>query len=488
MKRYLAFLLLASNTLFSQGNLKLSELESSNGKPLKFFSNTLNGDSYVFVEKEGMVLKDKLIFFSGLNKSASENINIDGSLIYAEAMGNNFVTISRTEKAFMAQKFNSKCKPEGSPVMLQKMDAYNWNKGVFFSKNHEYFALVYQIQGEKKDDVILGQKVFDKDLKLISSKEYKYNLINQRFYISTIGLTDNGEHYYTINYDKLDPSSKKNNPTVTSNEVKIYKADKTNSTEYNYNNLNSEKISVRDIKLNEKNSNIVNLTGYYFDQLNEDKTGLVDYKFDIVKNKMISENIIKFTPEQKELYKVKSKQPRSSSRGIGHSLESFIIENDNSTLFVSEESILQEEHQGPGFQYSNAILVSKVNSKGEIMWTSKIEKKQLTVGAEITLASISSFVYENKLHIFFGDTKKNYDEKGFFSSNEEDIKQYPGKDPVLVHVEIDVTDGKTKRKIMNPELESVPIPKLFNLNPGNNKIYMLFLNGYKIQIGEFSFN
>jgi hypothetical protein len=173
----------------------------------------------------------------------------------------------------------------------------------------------------------------------------------------------------------------------------------------------------------------------------------------------------------------------------------FILNDDGSALLIAEEYFKQTHtyfdpnnqlyYDNNTYNY-NSIIVVKVDSNGEISWTRKISKRQISSTGYNEFFSYALAKGNNDLYIFFNDHSANLKRPDVNDESVFGLTQIKFSVPVLIT--FDENGNTTKKKFYDPGKERlILLPTVCRRL--NDDYYMICRQRKnKIQFGTFKLN
>jgi hypothetical protein len=257
--------------------------------------------------------------------------------------------------------------------------------------------------------------------------------------------------------------------------------------------LNTLNIIPQDVQLLTKNEELL-VSGFYTDDAQSDVRGVFFTRIDRATNEVISTTSQPFS--QAFLSSGKAAWERSywdelvAQQNRDYQLNNFrILEfqmtSDSGFVVVAEHQEVDaiqknsstEENTTPKYDYRyyfDDVIVYKLSSEGILEWVERIPKTQSSLNDEGAFSSVLVAINQEKVHLFFNDSQRNYDQTSlkFDQEREQPFSSSLGFQNVIGHVELDVFSGKAQRKMLagRGELKVVFNPKLSRYNPETKEV------------------
>jgi hypothetical protein len=143
------------------------------------------------------------------------------------------------------------------------------------------------------------------------------------------------------------------------------------------------------------------------------------------------------------------------------------------------------------YYYYDDILAFKIGVNNNFDWCKTIEKSQSSLNDNGPFSSYSNYIDNGKFCMIFNDNIRNYNSAGDFTS-ENGIRStnFNRRRNAVALVEIDLTTGNVSRKsIFNQkEINSMVLPKLFEVNRPNQELILYGVSGGRERFGILKLN
>ena len=143
------------------------------------------------------------------------------------------------------------------------------------------------------------------------------------------------------------------------------------------------------------------------------------------------------------------------------------------------------------YYYYDDIIAFKIGNDGAFDWQRKIEKSQVSTNDGGPFSSYSSFTDGASIYFIFNDNMKNYNEEGGFIKSGGGCYSFnlSRRKNVAAITAIQLDSGLLSRHTLfaRKELKSIVVPKMFKLDPNNNKLLLYALLGGKERFGILKF-
>lgn len=375
---------------------------------------------------------------------------------------------------------------------VQRRLRYSYG-GFDHSINHSNKNIGFMIQypGKDNETASLGFQCFDRDLYPLWEKDVELPFTKEMVEIVSFDLSDALVAYGVIKvYDK-----------------KKSKRDK-NKGEYTYHMVRCDangKTEVKELKLGEgktihrihfevnKDGNLY--FGGFFGNSCCSIDGSFFIKMDGESGEVTSSSAKEFSLElltqglsEKKQDKIQQKYEDGAELGLDNvDFKDFIIRKDGGVVIVGEfyamnlngKQELETPENASHFNYKDIMVVS-VSKEGEIEWSRKILKRQLTTDDGGFMSSFVLAVNNDKLHFVFNDHVKNLN-----AQTASDLATYDRSDKtsVLTMVSIDPQGNMTREKIISQQELGLEIRPQSCAQVSENE---LILFGFKKNENQFA--
>jgi len=345
---------------------------------------------------------------------------------------------------------------------------------IVLDNNLNQLYLLSKVIHGLQENVVIRVDRYDENLEHVETQNYPLPFSNEQFKIINVKPYDDGriiligKNYYSRN---------------------IFKSIKRKEYDYHiYNLVNGNPILLKTISPNNKHlNNIVSklvgehliITGFidehslskpssiYFLKYN-----LMSSQVDVEKRNRLPDSFYSYPENRDEKIgnihlNLRNKKREADSN---YQIEDFFVNNKNEVTIVAEQNFFFESNvpitNGQGLiimtngkeYYSSDIVVIKVNSEGELIWHSKIIKRQQWIGSKNILSHFS--VYKNnKLFLFYNGNYLNLENRytNFLKEN----------DAAFICTVVE-DDGYFQRNVISYYTEEYPNVVLPSLSNHNN--------------------
>jgi hypothetical protein len=408
------------------------------------------------------------------------------------------------------QVYGDDLKPEGESKL---MASYSMDRGatrgtfkVVSSRDNQFAAVVWEIPGKREASDSYGFKVFDSELNIINSGEYKLPFEGQYSYINQHYLSNNGDYFISVS--EFDPSSEKGlfRNYLNYKSMHIYQITTEGLEEFTI-NLEGKRVVAMDI--NSDNDKLLTLTGIYGAKENRGVSGLFFIRLDFVQKKMIDQGFREFGKDfitQNWTDRAKERADKRQQRGKGEpELYDYVMRQaevlpDGSIVGSIEQyyvviSTFTDPRTGATrtsyTYYYNDIIAFKVGLSGDFEWLKRIGKYQVSTNDGGPFSSYARYIHNGKLCFIFNDNVKNYNEDGNFSAGDRIYPANFGKRKNVVAIaEVDIQTGDVTQHTFfeRSEITALAVPKRFCIDYVNKDMLLYAIYGRKERFGIMKIN
>lgn len=390
-----------------------------------------------------------------------------------------------------------------SPGMFKRTKLASFS--VQLTPDSTHIGLVKFNSVQDEDHIVVGYKILDETLKATWSGSVELPYENQFFDLTAYELGNKGELFLLGKAWKLERKigSGGNSKAKVTRQGKgdpnyTYKCMifSTKKKQLRQVDLNLEGAYVTDVAMNylpEKDQ--IYMAGFFSEQWGGSIRGTFTKRIDISQAELIEQKKKKFSSQFLELFLNSRKIKRLQKGKIGNyeldnfRLDNFTVRKDGSAVLFAEMYFVQVNTSSSvdanGFMRTRTnytyhygdIITVYINAAGEIEWTAKVPKHQLSFNDGGPFSSYLVNVEKDKVYMIFNDHPSNIER---LKEGDEVRKMGSPKSSSTVMVSID-NDGVMKRKKLFSARESDLVfrPKSSwyqRATFDSNKIYLFGLN------------
>lgn len=403
-----------------------------------------------------------------------ENVIMAGGQMYFLTSFNNQ---AKKKNYLFAQKVNLKTlKPSQKLIKLGEVATKNlYQEGGFrhhLSKDTSKVLIYSMLPKKKRQPERFSLQVFDNQLNTLWSKEVRLPFNDEKFAVEEYKVDNDGNVYMlgVIYQDKVRVrrGGKANYQYV----ILAYRNGGESVEEYK---INLSKKFITDLTFRvAKNGDLI-FSGFYSDKGTFSVKGTYFFRLDPVTKEIYNKNLKAFDFDflteylsDNQYNKAKKKAQKGGTPELyRYALDDLILRSDGGAVLVAEQYYVQRRYNndyygnspygfGYGFgnrysrfndpynrfneeyeYYYNDIIVVNIQPNGEIEWTARIPKQQITRNDGGYYSSYAMSIVKDKFYFVFNDNFKNYE------PNKKPNKwyTYTGRNSVITLAEIN-KDGE----------------------------------------------
>lgn len=312
-------------------------------------------------------------------------------------------------------------------VTIDYSDQKRNNLGNFryeFSEDQTKLLIYHDLPFERTENEQVGFSVFDEDLKELWSKEYAIPVEDQLFEVRDYEITNDGDVYLLgKEYEEKAKNKRKGKPNFTylilgangkSDDLKNYRVEISGKF------LTDMQIAVA------PNQDIV-CGGFYSDEGTTSIKGSYFLRIDAstkeIKSKSFNDFGIDFITQnltERKEKKVKKKADKGKDVELyEYDLDDIILDEQGNATLIGEQYFIRTRTYNTTnangttttrtvyVYHYNDIIVIKADAKGNVQWTEKIPKRQITTNDGGFFSSYVVSNVDDKLYFIFNDNPKN---------------------------------------------------------------------------------
>jgi len=324
--------------------------------------------------------------------------------------------------------------------------SFNGNDKFQIEKSNNKIVAKYKRvskEDEDKNFEVIGIQVFDKDLEVVWANDFTLPYPESDMELLDYTMDNNANVYALIKkYKDGSKKDKKNRKDVTANyNMELFKYSK-DSKDAVITKITVGDKFIEEVAIFKGPENTMFCGGYFSDGgIKSGVNGIFYNKID-ADGSLIDQKTFEIPLEflnQYESNKTERKNTKNEDKDKADyqnlKLKKIFIQNDGTITFFGEEIYYKELNSKNGTRYiyhNDDILASQINASGEMGWTVKIPKRQIS-GQTGYGISFSHF-YKNENHyVVFLDNIKNID----LPKDEVPAKHTEGQGGYLTAVKID---------------------------------------------------
>lgn len=392
-----------------------------------------------------------------------------------------------------AQQYGYDLKPRGEAKLLvdfsldkgQSYSGYN----IIQSKDKKFFAVLWIIQGKKKDKNTYGYAVFNEKFEVIHEWEYELPFEAQYSEVSEHLLTNSGDYFLAVKEFEKSEEKKVFRNFLQYKAMHIYQVAEDGLEDYSM-QMRGNRVEAISIDSDDDQNFII--TGVYGHNQVEGVKGLFYLKLDYKNEKVIEESFEEFKKDfiiedwsEKELERAERREEKGKGAPTlyDYKMRDVFIMPDGSIIGSLEQNYVMvrsfSDTRGMTTTtytyYYNDIIAFKIGSNdGGFEWLQKIKKMQVSTNDGGPYSSYASYIDGNSMKFIFNDSRANYDENGNYVEGLSFLTRFTNKDNVVSFTEVNLSDGSLERKSLfsKKEMGTLAIPKMFEVDYINKHVLL----------------
>ena len=403
------------------------ELELKRGKNRLKFSHSLfiNNKLYVFFTVQNNKLKERVLFVQEISKNT---LLPKGKLmpLSSAKIKSGFNILTRKTPDNIGKFWG-----QADKNILRRMFV---NKEPFFgiktSEDNNKLVSVYKVLQPKVKTEMVGINVYDAEFNTLWSETVDLNFGEKEFVAENYEVDNNGNCFILgrlYNSKRKALSGIRVKEKVKGNVNYSYLLLKVNSegniAQRYALELDGKYINNMKLLLNDKEQLIC--AGLYSNELNGQVVGsfynridLTTGDLEISKNEPFTMDLITKNLTKKQAEKTEMKFARGKDVGLfAYSIDDLYFKNDGTVALVAEQHYVTQSTSASTdgrtsttfyYNFNDILVINFKQETGEILWSSKIDKKQRT-GNDFGLNSSYALLIDNdKMYFVFNDNLKNF--------------------------------------------------------------------------------
>ncbi len=368
--------------------------------------------------------------------------------------------------------------------------------------NQGYFVAYYQIPGKRNGVDTYGFRLFNQELKALSSGEYNLPFEANLSSIEDYFLTDNGEFFIGV----IEMSAIENQGIRVRKAFKnlhVYQIDQNGITDYTF-DLQGKRIS--NFVINAQHPAQLTLFGIYSNsEASEKQDGFFNAQINLLADTVTALGFIPLSAEimlsEYEAGEQMRLQKRMQRKGETPQLSRYEVRDiytlqDGSYIGSIEKYYVYTnttynnqtgQRMTTNYYYYNDIVAFCIDPTGQLRWEQRIPKIQVSINDYGPFSSYASFIDSTSMNFIFNDTETNYDENGVFKEGLKEVatSSLSKNKNVGAWVQIDIQTGQMTRKISHERATEniLLIPKAFEFDFKNRGIYTYGVLGPQEKFG-----
>ena len=482
-----------------------------------------------YYEKEEMKLKKSATLdlkFKNKTRDFEDVLMMKGKKMYFLTSFNNQ---AKKKNYLFAQSINLKnLRPSSKLNKISEVSTKNiYQEGGFrshISKDTSKILIYSMLPKKKKEPEQFSLQVFDQDFNALWSKEITLPFNDKNFSVEEYRV-DNQGNVYMLGIVYEDPSKLgKGGRSTYQYALLAYRNNGENVEEYKV-DLGDKFITDLTYRV-ARNGDLV-FSGFYSDKNQNSVKGTYFFRLNPTTKEISNKNLkafdFKFVTQYLTANKVE-KAKKADRKGdkkkapelYQYSLDELILRSDGGAVLIAEQIFVEERYDnnnfaGRGFGTSrfgfnngfnrfnrfnnngfrdqinyynyNDIIVVNIKPTGEIEWTARIPKQQVTTDDLGYFSSYAMSIVKDKFHFVFNDNPKNYDPKD--KSNK--LYNYNGRNSVITLATVDRNGGVEINPIFSNRQAGITTRPKICKQIGRDEMLIYGERGRKYRFGSLKF-
>jgi hypothetical protein len=406
-------------------------------------------------EKLSLVKEKKYNKFFAKNFVLMGNLEINNKffVFYSSYDGD-----AKKEQVFSTEIDFDKGEFASSPKLLFQVDkgilpsnsfSFYFNLTESFDKKHiaiNYRKVQEKNKGDKNAKDIIGIKEFDENLKQVFASEINMSYSEKEVEFDDYLLNNNGDFYWLakVYHDDSHRDKKKSKDIIANFHFEIFSI-KSGAKTINTTKVEDQNNTINTLNLFTTPKDFILCAGTYSNGSSDimDTDGYVGFKInadgtfsDKVHSEFTTELLKQYTTEKEQKNIDKPRTKGESNELLKIALQDIHICENGDLVFVGEQKFSVTINSTPGMSggtmyYNKDIIISKVKTDGNVVWTKKIPKNELSVPT-------FSYAYSKDNNYFiFVDDIHNID----LPLNKKPAVAYGGHDEFMSIVKVSDLEG-----------------------------------------------
>lgn len=354
----------------------------------------------------------------------------------------------------------------------------------------KYFLICHNDNYQSYNNEFLEYKVVNADLKQEYKKQIRLPYKDKAFFISNYLINGLGDVYLLAKVVDDGKRWKKGRPNFIYAVMRLSR----NDPEYKEFDVNLGNRSVSDINFKLAQDGDLVVGGFYSNRARteEEMGGLFFFRLDKFTNQITSKVVRDFDTEFLSLFM----KERNVSRGgelFDYNIDYILTDTESNTYILAEQYFMDQicrtdfrtGIQTCTYYYNyNDIIAIKINKEGNIVWTKKVPKRQVTVNDGGPYSSYIAFLDNNRLHFIYNDSYRN-------NNLRQGDRMYTMNNPkrsIAVDLVIDENGKMTRTTLFNSRDRKTIIRPKLNRQIALEDQIMYGQSSSKYMLGKITFN
>ncbi len=451
--------------------------------------------------------------FKNKRRDFEDVIMAKGNMYFLTSFNNQ----AKKKNYLFAQRVNMKTlRPSQKLIKLAEVETKNaYSEGGFrvdLSKDTSKVLVYGMLPKKKKQPERFYLQVYDNELNALWQKEVTLPFNDENFAVEEYKV-DNEGNVYMLGVIYQDGSRFRRGGNPNYQYVVLAYRDEGNAVEEYKVSLNKKFIT--DLTFRVARDGDLIFSGFYSEKGTYSVKGTYFFRLNPETKEIYNKNLKAFDFDFLTEYLSDNKREKASKKGAGpelyqYALDDLILRSDGGAVLVAEQYYVEQRYNdynrygfgGFGYggyynrfndpynsfnqeydYYYNDVIVVNIQPNGEIEWTARIPKQQITRNDGGYFSSYAMSIVKDKFYFVFNDNIKNYDPK----KKEDKWYSYTGRNSVITLAEINQNGEVAIEPLFgNTEAGVTTRPKVCQ-QVGRNEMIIYGERGRKYRFGNLVF-
>lgn len=389
--------------------------------------------------------------YKGKQRQLQDVIMLGGQLYILTSFHNQ---VKKKNYLFKQKIHNSRLTVDKELDLVGEIDARNLqNEGEFdfsISSDSSRLLIYNQLPFQKREPERFALRVFDEHFEELWSKDIVLPYNDENFSVESYQIDRQGNVYLLgVIYQDKSQHRRRGSPTYQYT-ILAYTQNGTVVDEYRI-DLGSKFIT--DLTFQVDNKGDLVCSGFYSEKGTYSIKGTYFFRLDTETKEIFNQNLKEFDFEFLTEY-LSDRQREKAERAeiqddtknkaelYEFSLDKLILRSDGGALLVAEQYYVYEQYYRDWPYYNirydyiynyNDIIVVNIRPNGEIEWTARIPKRQVTTNDGGYFSSYAMSIVRDKIYFVFNDNGRN-----FGSSNDNRLYNFNGRNSVIALATVNI--------------------------------------------------
>jgi len=452
--------------------------------------NAINGNPKAFIERynDRMNLRRSReieLKYSGKQRELEDVIMLGGQLYLLTSFHNQ---VKKKNYLFRQTIDNNRLTAGRDLDLVGEIDARNLQReGAFnftISSDSSRLLVHNQLPYQKGEPERFALRVFDEQFQEIWSQNIVLPYNDENFEVESYQIDRNGNVYILgVIYQDNSQRRRRGSPTYQYS-ILAYKNKGAEIDEYL---IDLDNVFITDLTFRADNQGNLVCSGFFSEKGTYSVRGTYFFRVDTETKEIYNQNLRDFDFEFRTEYLSDKEKARAEVAELENdqrktpelydfSLDKLIMRSDGGALLVAEQYYVYERYFRDWPYYNmrydyvynyNDIIVVNIRPNGEIEWTARIPKKQVTVNDNGYFSSYAMSTVRDKLYFVFNDNGRNFD------PDSDRLYNFNGRNSVIALATVDIRGNvDIKPLFSNRDADVITRPKVCRqIGPREMAIY-----------------